>query len=96
MQSHPTLEKQQTRDYYYLHMAVPRGSDARCGNCCQDMRWEGGPLLPTFVIYWPKLAADAEVVNVEHAACSALPIPGPRLHATARSRHCEEVQGDVY
>lgn len=66
-----------------------QGSDAHCGNCCQDTQWEGGPFLPTFVIYWPKLAADAGVVNADHAACSALPGPGPGLHSTARSRHRE-------
>lgn len=45
----------------------------------------GGPFLPPFVIYWPKLAADAEVVNGEYDACSALLVPGPGLCSTARS-----------
>jgi len=45
-----------------------------------------GPLLPAFVIYWPKLTADAEVVIAEHDACSALPIPGPGLRSAANSK----------
>lgn len=47
------------------------------------------PLLPAFVIYWPKLAADAEVVNAEHDACSALPISGCGLCSAANSK-CNE------
>lgn len=31
------------------------------------------------LIYWPKLAADAEVVNGEHDDCSVFPSPGPGL-----------------
>lgn len=72
-----------------------QGSAAHCGNCCQDTWQEDGPFLPTFVIYWPKLAAAAEVVKGEHNACSALPVSGPGLHSTSRSRHWEWGKGEV-